>query len=80
MEVAFFTKVTTSVHNFTPCLSDELHVILKYMNLEICEHSSFLIIEEIVFEIKFEVPTFQNHCIFTIIYLLHQLRFLNISN
>jgi len=29
--------------------NDELHIILKARNLLICEHSSFLLIEEIVF-------------------------------
>ena len=28
---------------------DELHIILKGRNLEICSHSSFLIVDEIVF-------------------------------
>ena len=30
-------------------LDKELHIILKGRNLEICKHSSFLIIDEIVF-------------------------------
>ena len=28
--------------------NDELHIILKRTDLEICEHSSFLIIDEII--------------------------------
>ena len=30
-------------------LNEELHIILKRRNLEICKHSSFLIIDETVF-------------------------------
>ena len=37
----------------------ELHIILKRRNLEICEHSSFLIIDENVFETKLGVPKFK---------------------
>jgi len=39
-----FRRVQTSVQNLTPQMifsSDELHIILKHMNLEICEHLSF---------------------------------------
>ena len=32
--------------------NDELHIILKPRNVKICEHSSFLNINEIVFYIK----------------------------
>jgi len=45
---------------------DDLHIILKLWNLAICEHSSFLIIGEIVFEIKLEVPKFKDYEIVTI--------------
>jgi len=31
-------------------LNNELHIILKSRNLEICKHSSFLVIDENVFE------------------------------
>ena len=34
-------------------------MILKSRNLEICKHSSFFIIDKIVFKIKLEVPTFK---------------------
>ena len=37
---------------------DELHIILKRKNLEICKHSSFSVNVVIVFLIKFGVPTF----------------------
>ena len=37
--------------------NDELHIILNYRNLEMCEHSSFLIIDVIiVFLIKRSFP------------------------
>ena len=41
--------------------NDELHIILRRRNLEICDRSSFLIIGEIVFEIKLEVQKFENY-------------------
>ena len=42
----FFRREQTSVQKLTPYMifsKDQLHIILKRMNLEICEHSSFLI-------------------------------------
>jgi len=41
--------------------NDEYLIVLKSMNLEICEHSSFLIIDEIVFQIKLGVPKLKNY-------------------
>ena len=53
-------------------------IILKCSNLEICEHSSFfLIIDEIVFLIKFNLKIGK---LALIIKPIEQLRFLNISN
>jgi len=46
---AVFTRFGTLARNFTPKLffsNDELHIILKRMNVKICEHSCFSTIEE----------------------------------
>ena len=43
-DAVFFNLVRTSGQNLTPEMifsNDELHIILKIRNLEICEHSSF---------------------------------------
>jgi len=56
---AVFRGDQTSVQN--DFLNHEFHIVLKHKNLEICKHSSFfLIVDEIVFFIKFEVPKFTN--------------------
>ena len=42
--------------------NDELHIMVKRMTGEICEHSSFfLIIDEILFYIKLGVPKFKKY-------------------
>jgi len=41
--------------------NDELQIILKRRNLEICEHSSLLIINEVGLQIKLRVPKFKNY-------------------
>ena len=51
-DAVFIRRDQTAVQSFTPKIifsNDELHIILKGWNLEICKHSSFLIIDEIVF-------------------------------
>jgi len=48
----FFRRVQTFVQNLTRkwfFSNEEFHIILKRRNLEICEHSSFSIIDKIVF-------------------------------
>ena len=47
-------------HKWFNISNNELLIILKGRNLEICKHSSFLIIDEIVFYIKLGFPKFQN--------------------
>ena len=48
-----FRRVGTYVQNLVPknffFSPDELHIILKRSNLEVCEHSSFSVINGIVF-------------------------------
>ena len=41
--------------------NDEFHMALKRRYLEISKHSSFLIIDEIVFYIKLGAPKFKNY-------------------
>jgi len=55
----FFNRVRNSVQNLTLKVifsNDELIVIWNRSNLEFCEHSSFLIIDKIVFKsnLKFQ--------------------------
>ena len=56
--------VQKSGQNLTPLMhfaNDDLLIILNRRNLETCEHSSFLIVYKIVFQIKLEVPKFKNY-------------------